>query len=92
LIQFFKAYNFRSDRNSLFNRPFANHWLNLAIFWEVLLLGLIVYLPVLQKPFQTFGLSLVDWCIVVAAALTISPILEIAKWFVRRGWFGELDS
>jgi hypothetical protein len=24
LIQFFKAYNFRSDRNSVFNLPFAN--------------------------------------------------------------------
>jgi Ca2+-transporting ATPase len=31
LIQFFKAYNFRSDRLSLFNRPLANRWLNLAI-------------------------------------------------------------
>ena len=24
LIQFFKAYNFRSDRHSVLNRPFAN--------------------------------------------------------------------
>lgn len=31
LIQFFKAYNFRSDRESVFNRPFANKWLNYAI-------------------------------------------------------------
>ena len=28
LIQFFKAYNFRSDRHSVFRRPFANRWLN----------------------------------------------------------------
>jgi Ca2+-transporting ATPase len=52
---------------------------------------LIVYLPVLQKPFHTFSLSLVDWCIVVGAALTISPVLEVAKWFERRGWLGKLD-
>ena len=91
LIQFFKAYNFRSDRVSVFNHPFKNRWLNLAVFWEILLLVLIVYLPVLQTPFQTYGLSLIDWCIVVGAALTISPVLEIAKWFERRGWFGELD-
>jgi P-type Ca2+ transporter type 2C len=91
LIQFFKAYNFRSDRVSVFHHPFKNRWLNLAVVWEVLLLVLIVYLPVLQTPFQTYGLSLIDWCIVVGAALTISPVLEIAKWFERRGWFGELD-
>ena len=91
LIQFFKAYNFRSDRLSVFNRPFANHWLNLAIFWEILLLVLIVYLPVLQRPFHTFSLTLIDWCIVVTAALTILPVLEIAKWFERRGSFGDLD-
>jgi Ca2+-transporting ATPase len=91
LIQFFKAYNFRSERLSVLERPFANHWLNLAIFWEVLLLVLIVYLPFLQEPFKTFGLTLVDWVIVVAAAMTISPILELAKWFERRDWFGEVQ-
>ena len=31
LIQFFKAYNFRSDRLSVLRRPFANRWLNLAM-------------------------------------------------------------
>jgi Ca2+-transporting ATPase len=52
---------------------------------------LIVYLPILQRPFQTFGLSRGDWCIVVAPALSITPVLEISKWFERRGWFGKLD-
>ena len=35
LIQFFKAYNFRSDRQSVLHRPFANRWLNLAVLWEL---------------------------------------------------------
>jgi Ca2+-transporting ATPase len=91
LIQFFKAYNFRSDRVSVFNHPFKNRWLNLAIFWELLLLILIVYLPILQNPFHTFSLSFIEWCIVVSAALKVSPILEVAKWLERRGWLGELD-
>ena len=30
LIQFFNAYSFRSDRLSVFRRPFANRWLNLV--------------------------------------------------------------
>ena len=90
LIQFFKAYNFRSDRNSVLNRPFANKWLNLAILWELALLALVVYLPLLQTPFGTFSLPLIDWVIVVALAFTVSPVLEVAKWMERRGWFGEL--
>ena len=37
LIQFFKAYNFRSDRHSVLHKPFANKWLNMAVFWEIAL-------------------------------------------------------
>src|SRR6266542_3075450 len=66
LIQFFKAYNYRSDWHSVLNRPFANKWLNLAIVWELVLLASIVYLPFLHEPFNTFSLSLEDWLIVIA--------------------------
>ena len=92
LIQFFKAYNFRSDRHSVLVRPFANKWLNLAIAWELAALALIIYVPVLNEPFGTFPLPLMDWVIVAAAAFTVSPVLELAKWMERRGWFGSLDS
>ena len=91
LIQFFKAYNFRSDRNSVLKRPFANKWLNRAIVWELALLVMIVYLPFLQVPFGTFSLPLVDWLIIIALAFSVSPVLELAKWMVRRGWLGQLN-
>jgi len=90
LIQFFKAYNFRSDRHSVLNRPFANKWLNLAILWELALLAMIVYVPVFHKPFGTFSLPPVDWPIVLMLAFTVSPVLELAKWTARRGWFGKM--
>lgn len=91
LIEFFKAYGFRSDHHSVLKRPFANKWLNLAILWELMLLSLIVYLPFLHKPFGTFSLPLVDWAIIVALASTVLPVLELAKWMVRRGWFGSIQ-
>jgi len=90
LIQFFKAYNFRSDRLSVLSDPFANKWLNLAIIWELVMLGLIVYVPILETTFGTFGLPWIDWLIIVAAAFTVSPVLELTKWMERRGWFGEI--
>jgi Ca2+-transporting ATPase len=91
LIQFFKAYNFRSDRHSVLDRPFANRWLNIAILWELLLLSLIIYVPFLQQPFGTFTLSVQDWLIVISLALTVSPVLELAKWLERKGWFGAMS-
>ncbi len=91
LIQFFKAYNFRSDRRSILHRPFANKWLNLAIFGELWLLLFVVWFPPMHEPFGTYALSLNDWLIALCASLTISPVLELAKWFERRGWFGKLS-
>jgi Ca2+-transporting ATPase len=90
LIQFFKAYNFRSDRHSVLRHPFANKWLNRAIGWEMLLLLLIVYLPFLHAPFGTFSLPPVDWAIIGGVAFTVVPVLELVKWMERRGWFGAL--
>jgi P-type Ca2+ transporter type 2C len=84
LIEFFKAYSFRSDRNSVLDRPFANRWLNLAILWELLLVAFVVNVPFLQQAFGTTGLSLGACLIVTGAAFTIVPVLELAKRAIRR--------
>jgi Ca2+-transporting ATPase len=90
IIQFWNAYNFRSDRLSLLRRPFANRWLNLAIAWELALLLLVIYVPFLQTPFSTFDLQPMQWAVVIGLSLTILPVMELAKWMQRRGWFGTV--
>ena len=82
-IQFFKAYNFRSDHLSVFQAPFANRWLNLAIGWEIVLLFAVLYVPILRKPLGAVPLTPQDWLIIVGLAFTVIPVLEVAKWFVR---------
>uniref|UniRef100_UPI00100B2531 cation-translocating P-type ATPase n=1 Tax=Geomonas oryzae TaxID=2364273 RepID=UPI00100B2531 len=89
LIQFFKAYNFRSDRHSVFRRPFANRWLNGAILWEFALLLVVVYLPILHRPFGTFSLTGSDWGVIILASGSIFPVLELAKWFLRHREIGR---
>lgn len=89
LIEFFKAYNFRSDRHTVLKHPFANRWLNLALLWELALLQLVVYLPALHKPFGTFALTGEDWVLILLSAGTIFPVLELTKWLVRRGLLGS---
>jgi Ca2+-transporting ATPase len=91
LIQFFKAYNYRSDRFSVFRRPLANRWLNLAVGWELALLALVVYVPSLQQPFGTFTFAWSDWALTATLALTIVPVLEVVKWLERRGYLGQLN-
>ena len=84
LIEFFKAYSFRSDRNSILDRPFANRWLNLAIVWELVLLALVINVPFLQDAFGTAPLPLDTWLLVAGVAFTIVPVLELAKFAIRR--------
>jgi P-type Ca2+ transporter type 2C len=92
MIEFFKAYSYRSDRHSVFDLPFANRWLNLAVGWEIVLLVLVVNVPFLQDAFGTRSLSAADWAIVVSSAVTIVPVLEVAKRVIRRGQFEEVTA
>ena len=91
MIEFFKAYNFRSDRVSALRRTFANRWLNLAIVSELVVLVLIVYVTFFQLLLGTFSMRAEDWALILALAFTITPVLEIGKALARRGWFGELE-
>jgi Ca2+-transporting ATPase len=90
LIQFFNAYNCRSDRLSILHRPFANRWLNTAVIWEVVLLIVIVYTPFLQRAFGTYSLTAKDWMLTIALAFSIVPVIELVKWRARRGAPGAL--
>ena len=75
---------------SVFQRPFANTWLNIAVVWELVLLLAILYVPFLQRAFATYALSLEDWIITAAMAFTVVPVLELVKWMTRHMWFGEV--
>ena len=80
LLQFFNAFNCRSLEYSLFKIGVAtNKWLLLAIAWECVLLGFVIYLPILQGPFHTYALTFTDWAIAIFSALTIFIVAEIYK-------------
>jgi Ca2+-transporting ATPase len=84
LIELVKAYGFRSDRESVLLRPFANRWLNLAVGWELLMLVSIVSFAPLRALFSLAPLAPHDWAIAAGTALTVAPVLEAGKWWVRR--------
>ena len=57
----------------------ANRWLIAAVAWELCLLGVIVYVPALQGPFNTYPLDGIDWVVSVSAAATLIIVAEIYK-------------
>jgi Ca2+-transporting ATPase len=91
LMEFFKAYAYRSDHQHVLHRPLANRWLNLAISWEVLLLVALVYVPFLQRAFGIVPLAALEWALIVFWSHTILPVLELVKWIERQGWLGADD-
>jgi Ca2+-transporting ATPase len=84
LIEFFKAYGYRSDHQHVLHRPLANRWLNVAILWELGLLALILYVPFLQRVFEVTSLSVWEWLFLIFWSHTILPMLEFGKWLERR--------
>jgi Ca2+-transporting ATPase len=87
MIEFLKAFSFRSDRRSLFKKPWPNRWLNISIAWELALLILIMYIPFLRTVFTLVPLSVFDLAIVLLLAFSVVPVLESVKFLIRRGWF-----
>jgi Ca2+-transporting ATPase len=92
LIELFKAFSFRSDRRSTLEGTFRNRWLNLAVAWEIALLTLVINVPFLEHAFGTTDLSLGRWALIVGAALTIVPVLELGKLLVRRSSAGSTEA
>jgi Ca2+-transporting ATPase len=87
LIQFFKAYGYRSDHQHVLHRPFSNRWLNRAIGWEMGLLLLILYVPFLERAFEVTPLSAWEWAFLIFWSHTILPVLEFGKWLERKRIF-----
>jgi hypothetical protein len=57
----------------------TNKWLLLTIAWECVMLGFVMYLPILRGPFRTDGLTLTDWAGAIFSASTMFLIAELHK-------------
>jgi Ca2+-transporting ATPase len=55
------------------------------------MLALVTNVPFLQDAFGTTSLSPEEWLRVAGLALLIVPVLETAKWLLRRGRLGALQ-
>ena len=84
IIQFFKSFNYRSDRLSIVTIGMTkNKWLIGAVLVSLGMTIPLLYVPTLQGVFHTYPLGLADWAIVVLASATIFGVLELGKLIIR---------
>ena len=79
LSQLFNCFNARSDRVSAFHHLFTNPLLWGAIGLSLVLQVLVVYVPVLNRAFDTTPLSAIDWLACAALASAVLWAAELRK-------------
>ena len=84
LFQLFNVLNARSDSRSAFRRLFDNPWLWGALTFSLGLQFAVIYLPFLQRAFDTVALSLTDWGLCVLVGSSVLWLRELSKWISRR--------
>ncbi|MGH2526914.1 MAG: cation-translocating P-type ATPase, partial [Actinomycetota bacterium] len=84
LSQLFNCFNARSERVSAFHHLFANRLLWGAIGLSGLLQVAVVYVPFLNRPFETTPLRAADWVLCTAMASTVLWANELRKLLARR--------
>jgi Ca2+-transporting ATPase len=83
LCQVFNVFNSRSDVRSALPQLFQNRWLWIALGASVALQVLVMYLPPLQRAFQTVPLSLGDWLECTGLASLTLVARELSKLVTR---------
>jgi len=79
------AFNCRSDLNSLFTVGFfANRLLIISVVLSTSMMAAVIYWPPLSALFHTAPLGWRDWLLAAGLGLTILPVVEAAKWLIRR--------
>jgi Ca2+-transporting ATPase len=83
-FQLFNVLNARSDEASAFQGLFSNKWLWLALLVSVALQIAVIYLPILQTPFNTVPLTTLDWTVCIVVGSTVLWLSEVVKVIRRR--------
>ena len=84
MCEIFHSFNMRSQRKSVFSLKTHNKVLWAAMLGSLVLTTLVLEVPLLAAAFGFQTLSLTQYGIAVALAITVIPIVETVKFFQRR--------
>ncbi|MBQ6000148.1 MAG: calcium-translocating P-type ATPase, PMCA-type [Clostridia bacterium] len=85
MAEIFHSFNMRSQRGSVFAITYQNAALWLAFGVSLLLTTAVIYVPALAAAFQFETVSLAEYFVALLLALSIIPMVEIVKAFLRGG-------
>jgi Ca2+-transporting ATPase len=79
------AYTARSERYALWRLgPFGNRYMQYAVGLSLVLLIAVIYVPLLQEPFNTVPLGLSEWALILPLAFLPALAAELTKLWLRR--------
>jgi Ca2+-transporting ATPase len=82
--QLVRAYTNRSERASLFRiGVFSNKWMQYATLSSVILLGVVLFVPFLNKVFDVVPLTGLEWAYIAPLILLPAVVDEVTKIFLR---------
>ena len=81
--ELFRAYTARSERTPILKiGVFSNKWMNWAVLGSGALMMLVLYVPFLQKIFNTISLGWAEWKLIIPLFLVPSIAAEAMKYIV----------
>ena len=84
MAEIFHSFNMRSQRGSIFSLSSHNKALWLAFGASLLSTLAVIYIPALARAFQFEAVSLEEYIVAMLLALSIIPMVEIVKVFLRK--------
>ncbi len=85
MAELVNAFNCRSDYHSIFTVGiFPNRFLLVAALLSFIMMVAVIQWPPLANLFHTVPLRLIDWLIALSLSITLVPVVEVVKWWIRR--------
>lgn len=84
MAEIFHSFNMRSRRESIFRMKNQNKFLLGAMVLSLLLSTVVIYVPFLANAFDFAPISLSEYLVAMALAISVIPIVEIVKLIQRK--------
>ena len=84
MIEIFHSFNMRSRTASLFSLKKQNLWLWGTLAFSLLITAAVIFVPFLNRAFSFQPITLKEYLVALALALSVIPIVEIEKLIRRK--------
>ena len=84
MAEIFHSFNMRAQLKSVFSLPTHNKVLFGAMLLSLALTSTVIYVPFLSEAFGFEHISLVEYAVAMALAVSVIPVVEIVKFFKRK--------